>query len=347
MGQISNPCHSAANPMSSANSANFPSPCPSSFTIDMDITKALPTRPQAETPVVFKQDCLSVPSEVVATSKEFSELQLSPWSVCAALKGHSSPRQEELLHITQGLAGVAQKNEEVGRNHQKQLEVLHQQGEALAKHKVNMAHLEETYEYWKTDNDKRLADWDQEEWGPEGYEENEGYVSDFFLPVTDGDHTIHVLTPFIKLDGLYCLGTAGIGEPIYRHELFPLQHIMVDKEGEYPYWFFKSLANDSMYMAMYNYSRTQKDWGITAEFQWYHETHTKIATLVTEQRSVATAIEAAQLQLDQSQQCLLRSHVYKQYQLFCTLHKGPYIDSKSRRKFASIPNSSHHGAAQF
>ena len=52
---------------------------------------------------------------------------------------------------------------------------------------------------------------------------------------------------------------------------------------------------------MYNYSRTQKDWGITAEFQWYHDTHTKITTLVAEQRSVATAIEAAQVQLDQSQ----------------------------------------------
>ena len=95
--------------MSSANSANIPSPTPSSFTIDMDIAKLLPTQPQVETPVVHKQDCLSIPSEIVATSKTFSELQLSPRSVCTALEGHSSPGQEELLHITQGLAGVVQK----------------------------------------------------------------------------------------------------------------------------------------------------------------------------------------------------------------------------------------------
>ena len=57
-----------------------------------------------------------------------------------------------------------------------------------------------------------------------------------------------------------------------------------------------------MYTAMYNYSRTQKDWGITAEFQRYHNMHAKITALVAEQRSMATAIEAAQVQLDQSQQ---------------------------------------------
>ena len=75
--------------------------------------------------------------------------------------------------------------------------------------------------------------------------------------------------------------------------------------------------------------------------------HTKITALVAEQRSMATAIEAAQVQLDQSQQCLLGSHTYEQYQLFCALHEGPYIDPKSKRKLTSIPNSSPHGAAQF
>ena len=199
---------------------NILSPTPSSFTVYMDIVELLPTQPQVETPVVHKQDCLSIPLEVVVTSKEFSELQLSPRSVCSALKGHSSPGQEELLHIAQGQAGVAWKNEEVSCSNNGQLEVLWQQGEALAKCKANAAHLEETYEHWKTDNDKRLADWDQEDQGPEGYEENEGYVSDFFIPVTDGNHTIHVLTPFIKNDSLYCLGTAGIGELIYRQDLF-------------------------------------------------------------------------------------------------------------------------------
>ena len=74
--------------------------------------------------------------------------------------------------------------------------------------------------------------------------------------------------------------------------------------------------------------------------------HAKITTLVAEQRSVATAIEAAQVQLDQSQQCLLGSHTHKQYQLFCALHKGPYIDPKSKRKFTSIPGSLCHGMAR-
>ena len=142
-----------------------------------------------------------------------------------------------------------------------------------------MAHLEETYEHWKADSDKRLANLDREAWEPEGYEENEGYVFDFFIPVTDGDHTIHVLAPYIKQDGLYCLSTASISKPIYRHELFPPQCITVNEEREFPHWFFKSLANNAMYTAMYNYSRTQKDWGITAEFQRYHDTNAKIVML--------------------------------------------------------------------
>ena len=76
--------------------------------------------------MVHQQDPISIPAVIVATSHEFSELQLSPQLVCTALKGHSAPRREELLLIAQGLAGVAQKNQEVGRNYQKQLEVLHQ-----------------------------------------------------------------------------------------------------------------------------------------------------------------------------------------------------------------------------
>ena len=83
----------------------------------------------------------------MVVSEEFSELQLSPHSICATLKGHRSPGREELLLITQGLAGVAQKNQEVGHDYQKQLEVLKQQGEDLAKHEAHMAHLEETYKH--------------------------------------------------------------------------------------------------------------------------------------------------------------------------------------------------------
>ena len=84
---------------------------------------------------------------------EFSELQLSPHSVCAALEGHRTPGREELLLITQGLAGVVRKNQEVGRNYQRQLEVLKQQSKDLAKHEAHAAHLEETYEHWKEDTD--------------------------------------------------------------------------------------------------------------------------------------------------------------------------------------------------
>ena len=110
--------------MSSESSKNIPSPTPSSFTIDMDVAEALQVWLQANTPVVYKQDHLPVPQEVVVTSNKFSELQLSPQSVCAALEGHSAPRWEELLHIAQGLAGVAQKHKEVGHDYWQQLEVL-------------------------------------------------------------------------------------------------------------------------------------------------------------------------------------------------------------------------------
>ena len=73
----------------------------------MDTAKALPIQPQANTLVVHRQDPISIPAAIVVTSHEFSELQLSPQSVCTALKGHSSPGREELLLIMQGLAGVA------------------------------------------------------------------------------------------------------------------------------------------------------------------------------------------------------------------------------------------------
>ena len=253
--------------MSSTNSANIPSPVPSSFTIDMDAAKPLPIRLLAKTPVVYQQEPLSIPAAVTAISMEFSELQLSPHSVCATLEGHRTLGREELLLIAQGLAGVAHKNQEVGCDYQKQLEVLKQQSKDLAKCEAHAACLEETYEHWKEDTDQRDAEWERGGQALEGYEENEGYIFDFFIPVSDSDHTMHVLTPYIKLDGLYCLGTIGVNKPIYRHELFPPQHITIEEEGEFPHWFFEGLANDSTYTVMYNYSRTQKDWGVTAEFQ--------------------------------------------------------------------------------
>ena len=267
----------------------------------MDATEPLPIRSHANTLVVHRQDPLSIPAAIVVVSTEFSELQLSPCSVCATLEGHRSPGREELLLITQGLAGIVRKNQEVGCNYQKQLKVLKQQGEDLAKHEVRMAHLEATYKHWKEDTNRRDAEWEQESRGPKGYEENEGYVFDFFILVADSNHTMHVLAPYIKLDRLYCLGTISVNEPIYRHKLFPPQHITIEEEGEFPHWFFKGLTNNSIYTMMYNYSRTQKDWGITAEFQHYHDMHAKITAMVAEQRSMAAAIEAAQVQLDQSQ----------------------------------------------
>ena len=314
--------------------------------VNMDTTEPLLVRLSTKTPVVHCQEPLSIPAAIAAVSVEFSEFQLSPRSVCATLEGHRAPGREELLLIAQGLAGVGQKNQEVSHDYQKQLEALKQWSKDLAKHKVHVARLEATYEHWKEDTDQRDAEWEWESQGPEGYEENEGYVFDFFIPISDGDHTMHILALYIKMDRLYCLGTIGIDKPIYQHELFPPQRITIEEEGEFPHWFFKGLANDSMYTAMYNYSRTQKDWGITAEFQCYHDMHAKITAMVAEQRSMAAAIKAAQVQLDQSQRCLLSSHAYKWYQLFRTLHEGPYIDPKSKRKFTSVPGSSHHGAAR-
>ena len=64
--------------MSSANSTNIPSPTPSSFMVDMDTAEPLPIRSAAETPVVHRQEPLSIPTTIVAVSEEFSEFQLSP-----------------------------------------------------------------------------------------------------------------------------------------------------------------------------------------------------------------------------------------------------------------------------
>ena len=118
--------HPIPSNMSSANSANVPSPTPSSFMVDMDTAEPLLIRSSTETPEVHRQEPLSIPAAITAVSAEFSEFQLSPRSVCAALKGHRAPGREELLLIVQGLAGVVRKNQEVGRDYQKQLEVLKQ-----------------------------------------------------------------------------------------------------------------------------------------------------------------------------------------------------------------------------
>ena len=119
----------------------------------MDAAEPLPIRSLAETPVVYWQEPLSIPAAIAAVSMEFSELQLSPHSVCAALEGHRTPGREELLLIAQGLAGVVHKNQEAGCDYQKQLEVLKQRSEDLAKCKAHAAHLEETYKHWKEDTD--------------------------------------------------------------------------------------------------------------------------------------------------------------------------------------------------
>ena len=92
----------------------------------MDTAEPLPIRSAAETPVVHHQEPLSIPATIAAVSAEFSEFQLSPRSVHAALEGHRTPGREELLLIAQGLAGVVCKNQEVGHDYQKQLEVLKQ-----------------------------------------------------------------------------------------------------------------------------------------------------------------------------------------------------------------------------
>ena len=73
----------------------------------MDAAEPLLIRLPIKTPVVHRQEPLSIPAAIIAVSTEFSEFQLSPQSVCATLKGHRAPGREELLLITQGLAGVA------------------------------------------------------------------------------------------------------------------------------------------------------------------------------------------------------------------------------------------------
>ena len=74
--------------------------------VNMDTTKPLPVRSSTKTPVVHHQEPHSIPAAIAAVSMEFSEFQLSPRSVCAALEGHRAPGREELLLIVQGLAGV-------------------------------------------------------------------------------------------------------------------------------------------------------------------------------------------------------------------------------------------------
>ena len=167
--------------------------------------------PHPETPVLHCQEPLHIPNQVVAVSDQFSTFSLSPRTICAALEGHN-PDRDQLLLIAQGLDGVVQKNKANAQQNCKQLEILQQQGEALARCEAHVAVLEATYLHWKEDGDKGLID-DNDI--PKDFQENEGKVPNFFIPVTDGSHTIHVLMPYILLNRQYCLGMQGKGEPIY------------------------------------------------------------------------------------------------------------------------------------
>ena len=218
--------------MSSASSANIPSPTPLSFSIDPATFRTPPACPHPETPVLYCQELLHIPNQVVAVSEQLSTFSLSSRTICAALKGHN-PDREQLLLITQRLDRVVQKNKANTWANHKQLEILWQWAEALAKHKVHMAVLEATYLHWKEDGNKRLTDNNLTNI-LDDFTENEGKVSDFFISVTDGSHTIHVLMPYILLNRQYCLGMWGKGEPIYRQELFTPQCFTIDKKGEYP-----------------------------------------------------------------------------------------------------------------
>ena len=86
--------------------------------------------------------------------------------------GHPGERNSSSLH--KDWQELCEKNQEVGHDYQKQLEVLKQQGEELAKCEAHVAHLEATYKHWKANTDRRDTDWEREVQGPEGYEENEG-----------------------------------------------------------------------------------------------------------------------------------------------------------------------------
>ena len=110
--------------MSSTSSANIPSPCPSSFSInptDFRTPASLP--PQAKTPVLHQQEPLCIPNQVVAVSDQLSTFCLSPWTICTALEGHN-PDRDQLLLITKGLGGIVQKDEANTRENCKQLEIL-------------------------------------------------------------------------------------------------------------------------------------------------------------------------------------------------------------------------------
>ena len=78
------------------------------------------------------------------------------------LKGHRDPGREELLLIAHGLARVVCKNQEVGHDYQKQLEVLKQRSDDLEKCKANAACMEETYKHWTEDTDQRDDEWERE-----------------------------------------------------------------------------------------------------------------------------------------------------------------------------------------
>ena len=146
---------------------------------------------------------------------------------------------------------------------------------------MHVAVLEATYLHWKEDGDKRLTDDDLTKI-PDNFKKNEGKVSNFYILVTDGSHTIHILAPYILLNGQYCLETQGKGEPIYRQELFAPQCFTIDKKGEYPQWFFDALGDSSSYDAMEARSLKHGDWGITAEFCHFYDLTTNLMKVEAE-----------------------------------------------------------------
>jgi hypothetical protein len=180
-----------------------------------------------------------------------------------------------------------------------QLATLKEQADTLAKCEEDVARLEETYEHWKMDHDQKLQDDTDNQGEPEGFKPNEGRISNFFIPVTDSAHTIHVLAPYIKLDGQYCMGTYGVDKPIYHQELFAPHCLTIDEDREYPQLFFDAIADPASYNVIIAWSLDMGDWGITAELCHYFDTITDLTSLQGELHSLKAHINTLQQQGEQ------------------------------------------------
>jgi hypothetical protein len=133
---------------------------------------------------------------------------------------------------------------------------------------------------------------------PEGFEENRGQTTGFYIPDEDGTQIEPKFIQFVQGAGTpHAEGTQGWGFPIYRTNLFaPADYTDADLPLEQmPIWFTAALSrHNHMYNTVLLASLEHNNWGISADIIHYRNCEDQIGIWEARIKEAAQRVEHAQ-----------------------------------------------------